>query len=258
MNAKTPATARSGGVAADGSDMDETNRDTRHCADIGCRTPIKGQVEYVLQVSTGHVRWFCDVDCVVNGKSNHERALSKTALGDDELMGTGYWLEADTILAERQEQTAAWQAEHEARLAKWAAEGTPSWEDYFATPVLRTNHEGHLLCPECGSEWTHMDTVMMVVGNRKKVVSVNHQGVVDIEAVLPGEIRTLVERHLAVLVLNCEECGGNSYISLRQHKGNTEVEYVYYEHDDLEDRPVPALETALGMDEQEWMTTKDE
>lgn len=59
--------------------IDYVNWDTRTCANALCGKPLNGSIEFVLQVSTKHVRWFCNVDCVVQGRDEH---LDKIARRD--------------------------------------------------------------------------------------------------------------------------------------------------------------------------------
>lgn len=47
--------------------MDTRNLDERVCANIRCGSRVAGH-EFVLQVSTGHLRWFCGIDCAVEGQ----------------------------------------------------------------------------------------------------------------------------------------------------------------------------------------------
>ena len=48
--------------------------DSRVCANLLCEREVRG-AEFVLQVSTGHVRWFCSVQCVVDGQQAYQNRI---------------------------------------------------------------------------------------------------------------------------------------------------------------------------------------
>ena len=58
---------------------DPTSLDERCCA--FCGLPVTGR-EFVLQVSTAHLRWFCSVDCVVMGQEASREELAAKILAD--------------------------------------------------------------------------------------------------------------------------------------------------------------------------------
>ncbi len=53
--------------------LDGINNPLTVCANPLCRRPIG--VEFVLQRSTMHVRWFCSVGCVVDGQEEVNRQI---------------------------------------------------------------------------------------------------------------------------------------------------------------------------------------
>jgi hypothetical protein len=55
--------------------MNDAERDNRRCASLACQQPISGR-EFVLQVSTCHLRWFCGIDCAVEGQELHYQQLA--------------------------------------------------------------------------------------------------------------------------------------------------------------------------------------
>jgi hypothetical protein len=62
----------------------ETHIVDRACANSLCRKPVDRSHEFVLQVSTVHVRWFCGVDCVIEGKQAWQEEIISE--GYEELM----------------------------------------------------------------------------------------------------------------------------------------------------------------------------
>lgn len=60
--------------------IDYRNWDDRRCANSGCQRPLHGRVEFVLQISSGHLRWFCGVDCVVEGQQRYYDAIARETL----------------------------------------------------------------------------------------------------------------------------------------------------------------------------------
>ncbi len=59
------------------SEQVKRNWDERTCANVLCGKDVQGR-EFVLQVSTKHVRWFCSVPCVVEGqKAHYDEILSR-------------------------------------------------------------------------------------------------------------------------------------------------------------------------------------
>ena len=51
------------------------HEDTRACANSNCGRSLNGSPVYVLQVSTKHVRWFCDIECAIEGRRAHDDAI---------------------------------------------------------------------------------------------------------------------------------------------------------------------------------------
>lgn len=98
---------------------------------------------------------------------------------------------------------------------------------------IRTDADGRLLCPECGSEWTHSEIVY--VAARKEdgpfdEISVNaitgqvktHNDLAAPAGAAVGEGR----RHRIAVTGSCETGGHSFAIVLTQHKGVTVVETV--------------------------------
>jgi hypothetical protein len=50
--------------------------DDRRCANAECRRPLNGSPEFVLQVTTKHVRWFCKDYCLIEGRQRHHDAIA--------------------------------------------------------------------------------------------------------------------------------------------------------------------------------------
>jgi hypothetical protein len=65
--------------------MRDLDRDIRTCANIACQQPVTGP-EFVLQVSSAHLRWFCGVDCVVEGQQVLHRILGEVEFGPGSLV----------------------------------------------------------------------------------------------------------------------------------------------------------------------------
>lgn len=65
-----------GGVMTESlEDIGREHWDVRVCASKHCRKPINGRAEFIMQVSTKHVRWFCDVYCVLEGFKTHSERV---------------------------------------------------------------------------------------------------------------------------------------------------------------------------------------
>lgn len=57
--------------------MNARDIDNRACANVRCGKAIDGR-EFVLQVSTAHMRWFCNIECAIEGKEAVERMIAES------------------------------------------------------------------------------------------------------------------------------------------------------------------------------------
>lgn len=99
-----------------------------------------------------------------------------------------------------------------------------STEDEGGHPVSGAygSKEEVMLCPWCGSSWSHLDQVDMLSASNGGM-SLRSHGEDSSSRVTAGLTGSGgYRRHTAVLHFDCENCHGGT-ISLQQHKGNTFV-----------------------------------
>lgn len=84
-----------------------------------------------------------------------------------------------------------------------------------------------LICPLCGSEWTHVDDVFVAGRPREDgplvPVHVDSSGQVREGSDVISPVGDEGRRHSIALVGYCETCTGQFAIEFRQHKGQTHV-----------------------------------
>lgn len=100
--------------------------------------------------------------------------------------------------------------------------------------------DGHLACPLCGSEFTHVDRVALTtgMGQRATLEAIRPADRTHGISVFHGEIgwthaegfevdedldQMVGDRHVITLYVYCEVCEGRSSIWFQQHEGHTRV-----------------------------------
>jgi hypothetical protein len=85
-----------------------------------------------------------------------------------------------------------------------------------------------LLCPFCGDEWTHVDTVTVATASGRSVtVTASGEDSLSTFRVEPGAEKSSGRRHDVRLLVNCEMGCPPTWIVLQQHKGRTFVELTF-------------------------------
>jgi hypothetical protein len=91
-----------------------------------------------------------------------------------------------------------------------------------------TNPYGHLECPACGFDYTHINRVSMVdaAGHALSITGVGEDAhcTMTVDMTSPEGLHT-IRRQAVGITIDCEGCNCQSVLVFLQHKGQTEVEY---------------------------------
>ena len=103
----------------------------------------------------------------------------------------------------------------------------PSFGDY------NEGYGAELLCPKCGSNYLHHNTVDVFECGEDANHGV-HVTVADGQAVINGSLsgNPSSRRHGLNIYFWCEGCSAKSVLSISQHKGATLIDLNYTETDD--------------------------
>jgi hypothetical protein len=84
-----------------------------------------------------------------------------------------------------------------------------------------------LFCPKCGGNYLNHDKVEIFDRSEDKPLGL-HVSVIAGRATVDSEMagNPSSRRHGLTITFACESCGQQSVLSIGQHKGNTEVDFV--------------------------------